>query len=232
MPALIRRRSNDSPQESWHIFYCDVPVGWIGIRSGVPVGLDQWGWRCGFSPGMEPGQQCEGSAATFKSARTAFLFAWRHVLSHLGEANFEAFRRDRAFHTWKRRMWDEGVKLPTQLASGRSKSASVAPRSISKTPNSTSTKNTWPPMKYVAPRRYADPEVAARKIVELANAVEPYFDNRILIEKINGPFPYGLRGTPTEYKAGLDRAIEKGWLVLHESGTFVKFTQAGADLFA
>ena len=23
-----------------------------------------------------------------------------------------------------------------------------------------------------------------------------------------------------------------GWLVLHESGTFVKFTQAGADLFA
>ncbi len=40
------------------------------------------------------------------------------------------------------------------------------------------------------------------------------------------------RGTPAEYKAGLDRAIEKGWLVLHESGTFVKFTQAGADLFA
>jgi hypothetical protein len=29
-----------------------------------------------------------------------------------------------------------------------------------------------------------------------------------------------------------DRAIEKGWLVLHESGTYVKFTQAGADLFA
>ena len=32
--------------------------------------------------------------------------------------------------------------------------------------------------------------------------------------------------------AGLDRAIASGWLVLHESGTFVKFTQAGADLFA
>jgi len=27
-------------------------------------------------------------------------------------------------------------------------------------------------------------------------------------------------------------AIERGWLVLHESGTFVRFTQAGADLFA
>jgi hypothetical protein len=27
-------------------------------------------------------------------------------------------------------------------------------------------------------------------------------------------------------------AIERGWLVMHESGTFVKFTQVGADLFA
>jgi hypothetical protein len=35
-----------------------------------------------------------------------------------------------------------------------------------------------------------------------------------------------------EYKAGLDRAIANGWLVPHESGTFVRFTQAGADLFA
>ena len=87
-------------------------------------------------------------------------------------------------------------------------------------------------VKFVNARPYADPDVAARKIVELANAVELYFDNRILIEKINGPFLYELRGSPAEYKAGLDRAIEKGWLVLHESGTFVKFTQAGADLFA
>src|SRR6476661_3150125 len=39
-------------------------------------------------------------------------------------------------------------------------------------------------------------------------------------------------GTPAEYKAGLDRAIERGWLELHDSGTYVKFTQAGADLFS
>jgi hypothetical protein len=82
------------------------------------------------------------------------------------------------------------------------------------------------------PTRLADPEIAPRKLLHLANAVEPYFDNRILIEKINGPFLYELRGTPAEYKAGLDRAIANGWLVLHESGTFVRFTQAGADLFA
>jgi hypothetical protein len=64
-------------------------------------------------------------------------------------------------------------------------------------------------VKFVNTRPFADPEVAALKIVDLANAVEPYFDNRILIEKINGPFLYELRGTPAEYKAGLVRALNR-----------------------
>jgi hypothetical protein len=87
-------------------------------------------------------------------------------------------------------------------------------------------------VKFREPRPYADPEVAARKIVELANSFEPIQDGRIYIEKINGPMLFQLKATPAEYKGGLDRAIEKGWLTLHESGTFVRFTQAGADLFA
>jgi hypothetical protein len=37
---------------------------------------------------------------------------------------------------------------------------------------------------------------------------------------------------PIRYSAGLERAIAKGWLELHESGTFVKFTEAGAALFS
>ena len=57
-------------------------------------------------------------------------------------------------------------------------------------------------------------------------------DGRIHIEKINGPFLYQLKGTPAEYKAGLERAIANGWLWLHESGTFVRFTEAGAAMFA
>jgi hypothetical protein len=40
------------------------------------------------------------------------------------------------------------------------------------------------------------------------------------------------KATPEEYKAGLNLAIECGWLVLHESGTFVRFTQSGRDLLA
>jgi hypothetical protein len=87
-------------------------------------------------------------------------------------------------------------------------------------------------MKFVETRPFSDPEAAARKVMELANAFEPIQDGRIYIEKINGPFLYELKGTPAEYKAGLLRAIEKGWLVLHESGTFVKLTPAGAALFA
>jgi hypothetical protein len=86
-------------------------------------------------------------------------------------------------------------------------------------------------MKFVDSRPFADSEIAARKIVEL-NAVETIQDGRIYIEEINGPFLYQLKGTPAEYKAGLDRAIANGWIDLHESGTFVRFTQAGAELFA
>ena len=43
---------------------------------------------------------------------------------------------------------------------------------------------------------------------------------------------YKLKGTTAEYKAGLERAIANGWLALHESGTYVKFTEAGAVMFA
>ena len=57
-------------------------------------------------------------------------------------------------------------------------------------------------------------------------------DVRIYIERINGPFLFELKGTPAEYKAGLERAIANGWLWLHESGTYVKITEAGATMFA
>jgi hypothetical protein len=39
-------------------------------------------------------------------------------------------------------------------------------------------------------------------------------------------------GSPAEYRAGLERAIAQGWLWRHESGTYVKFTSTGAELFA
>jgi hypothetical protein len=72
-------------------------------------------------------------------------------------------------------------------------------------------------MKFAADRPYSDPEKAARKLIEIANAVEA-IDGRIHIEKINGPFLYEFRGSPAEYLAGLKLAIERGSLWLHESG--------------
>jgi len=87
-------------------------------------------------------------------------------------------------------------------------------------------------MKFAAVRPYAEPEAAARKLIEIANSVEAVQDGRIHIELLNGPMLFELKATPEEYSAGLKLAIERGWLVMHESGTYVKFTQAGAEMIA
>jgi hypothetical protein len=87
-------------------------------------------------------------------------------------------------------------------------------------------------MKFTTDRPYADPEAAARKLIEIANSVEAVQDGRIFTELINGPMLFEHKATPAEYTAGLNLAIERGWIEMHESGTYVKFTQAGADLFA
>jgi hypothetical protein len=57
-------------------------------------------------------------------------------------------------------------------------------------------------------------------------------EGRIVIEKINAPILFGDKATAAEHHAGLAYAIEQGWIEMHESGTYVRFTQAGNDLFA
>jgi len=66
-------------------------------------------------------------------------------------------------------------------------------------------------MKFVANRPLSDPDATALKVVEIANAAEADHHQRIFVELINLPF---LRagGSPDEYRAGIERAIEKGWL--------------------
>jgi hypothetical protein len=87
-------------------------------------------------------------------------------------------------------------------------------------------------MKFAGNHPYADPEEGARKLIEIANSIEAVQDGRIYIELVNGPFLFEHKGSPAEYKAALDLAIARGWLALHESGTFVRFTPAGAELLA
>jgi hypothetical protein len=86
-------------------------------------------------------------------------------------------------------------------------------------------------MKFVEPSRLADPDAAALTLVQIANGIEAVQDGRIYIERVNGAF-LEAGGTPDQYRAALASAISKGWLLRHESGTYVKFTAAGAEMFA
>lgn len=87
-------------------------------------------------------------------------------------------------------------------------------------------------MKHVDQRPYADPEAAARKLVEIAASIEPVQDGRIHIEKINYPFLYKSKASGPEFGAGIKYAVEKGWLELHESGTYVRIIASGDSLQA
>ena len=85
--------------------------------------------------------------------------------------------------------------------------------------------------KFVDDHPFADRDAAARKIIEIANDVEAVQNGRIYIERVNAPF-LAVGGTGDDFRAGIEHAIALGRLWLHESGTYVKFTDAGAALFA
>ena len=68
----------------------------------------------GFCPGSEPGEQQNGTAATFDEARADFEGAWRVFLSKRTEADFQAWRDARDWTARKYAMWEAGEKFPSQ----------------------------------------------------------------------------------------------------------------------
>jgi len=44
------------------------------------------------------------------------------------------------------------------------------------------------PMKFASSRPFADPDIAVRKLIEIASTIEPMRDGRIYIELVNRPF--------------------------------------------
>jgi hypothetical protein len=62
-------------------------------------------------------------------------------------------------------------------------------------------------MKFVEPSHFTDP-AAARKLVEIANAVEAVQDGRICIELVNRPV-LDQGGTPDQFRAALARATTR-----------------------
>ena len=85
-------------------------------------------------------------------------------------------------------------------------------------------------MKYTTERPFADPDKAARRLMQHAHAAGAGWPH--LYRKAQRPVLVRRQSDAGEYAAGLDRAISLGWLEIHDSGTFVKLTQSGADLFA
>jgi hypothetical protein len=81
-------------------------------------------------------------------------------------------------------------------------------------------------VKFAEPRPFSDPEAAVRKLIEIANTAEPVQDARIYIERVNGPF-LAAGGSPAEYRAGIERAIAKGWLWRHAIFEIVTITHSG-----
>jgi hypothetical protein len=88
MVMLTRRRDPDAGQESWLVYYGDVHVGTIGVRSGIPMTRCRGaGAAASIYPGSEPGECTSGTAATFDQARAAFESAWRLFRSKRPEAD-------------------------------------------------------------------------------------------------------------------------------------------------
>jgi hypothetical protein len=111
MATELTRRPD---RQGWFIYFGDVCIGHIGMRSGVPVSEPQWGWTCGFSPGCDSGQQTHGTGETFEEARAQFVDAWNRLRPTRTEAHFELWRHHRDWTAWKYRMHDKGLKLPTE----------------------------------------------------------------------------------------------------------------------
>ena len=112
MLALTRRRSEDAREECWHVYFGDVQVGTIAIRSGNPDSTDPGQWHCGFYPGSHPRECTSGTAATFDQARAGFEAAWCVFSAKRTEADFQAWRDQEAWTAEKYRRFDRGERMP------------------------------------------------------------------------------------------------------------------------
>ncbi|WP_441256427.1 hypothetical protein AB7Z32_23660 [Bradyrhizobium sp. 482_C4_N1_1] len=117
MPPLTRRSDNDPHRQGWLIYFGDVRIGHIGRRAGVPVHADQWGWSCGFYPGMGPGVQRAGVASTFEAARETFEAAWSQILPTIPDSAFDEWRRDRDWRAEVAAKRSRGEKLDSEVPS-------------------------------------------------------------------------------------------------------------------
>jgi hypothetical protein len=109
---LTRRPDKDPHRRGWFVYFNDVRVGHIGIRAGVPVDEDQWGWSSDSIPAViqaSTPMERRGRSSR-KPGRDSSRRAPRRTTSCTGGAATSM--------PGKYRMHDEGLKLPTQNTNG------------------------------------------------------------------------------------------------------------------
>jgi hypothetical protein len=57
-----------------------------------------------------------------------------------------------------------------------------------------------------------NPDLAARKMIEITNSVEAVQDGRIYVERVNEPFLAAAGSSGENFRAGIERAVALGWL--------------------
>jgi hypothetical protein len=86
LPSLVPPRFNsacpnspvaDAREECWHVYYGDVHVGTIAIRTGIPFDEDPWAESAVSTRAASRQSYTDGTAATFDHARADFKAAWR-----------------------------------------------------------------------------------------------------------------------------------------------------------
>jgi hypothetical protein len=128
------------------------------------------------------------------------FLAYRRIWLARGDdikANPETDERDVVWFAPKRRSTAGGLRRRLDRVQGQQ--AGCHPQALAATrPFDQATD-----MKFTENRAYANPEAAARKLIELANADEAVQGGRIFVELINGPMLFEHKATPAEYSARL-----------------------------
>ena len=84
-------------------------------------------------------------------------------------------------------------------------------------------------MKFTEERPFAN--AAVKKLLEIANGLEADHAGRLHVGDINKRF-LSAGGSVQDYTAAVRAAVDRGYLIMHPSGAYMTFTQAGAELFA
>jgi hypothetical protein len=115
MPELTRRGSPDAPDECWHVFYGDVRVGTIALRTGMPPGKVLGAGHAASIPAAIPANA--RTAPRPRSPRPAPTSRQRggYFCQNRTEADFQAWRDQRDWTAEKYRRFDRGERMPPDL---------------------------------------------------------------------------------------------------------------------